>query len=301
MAMYQEIPFGTRSERYDCVFVWIYAKNCTPYANYPYNDIPNVSLVLSELRYDGLLGAVGGMVEHDDPSLEIAVMREAKEEIDYDLPMERLQPLVSYKNTVIGSHNHAFSLEVSYEELLDIRNNAHNGVHFAAENAGVNLLHTCRYLKGNKIECGWNILLEQNFVGTAKMELMKLVRSKNLLIDYVDDDKTETSYKMFLDDLRDAEKYYPNEEMVVCRTYKEAVYYVNEHGLPSFISFDHDLGDTENEDEETGYTFAKFLVEYMMDNQIGKPFEYHVHSANPIGAMNIVAYLDNAFKFIRSL
>lgn len=299
--MYEEIPFGTRSERYDCVFVWIYARNCTPYANYPYNDIPNVSLVLSELRFDGLLGAVGGMVEKDDPSLEIAVFREAQEEIAYDLPMDRLEKLVSYANTVTGSHNHAFSLEVTYEELLEIRNNAHNGAHFSAENAGVNLLHTCRYLKGNKVECGWNTLLEQRFVGTAKMELMKLVKMKNLLIDYVDDGKTETSYKMFLDDLRDVNQYYPNEEFIVCRTYQEAVDYVKEHGIPSFVSFDHDLGDTENENEETGYTFAKFLIDHMMDNQIAKPFDYHVHSANPVGAMNIIAYLDNAFKFIRSL
>ena len=299
--MYEEIPFGTRSEIYDCAFVWIYAKDCTPYSNYPYNDIPNVSLVFTELRFDGMLGAVGGKVEYDDPNLEIAILREAEEEIAYNLPVERLEPLVSYKNTVVGSHNHAYSLEVSYEELLEIRNNAHNGIHFSAENAGVNLLHICRYLKGNKVECGWNTLIEQRFIGTAKMELMKLVRTKNLLIDYVDDGNTETSYKMFLDDLRDVEKYYPNEEFVVCRTYQEAVEYVSKHGIPSFVSFDHDLGDTGNENEETGYTFAKFLVDYMMDKQIATPFEYHVHSANPVGALNIMAYLDNAFKFIRSL
>lgn len=299
--MYEEIPFGTRSERYDCVFVWIYAKNCTPYANYPYNDIPNVSLVLSELRFDGLLGAVGGKVEKDDPSLEVAILREAKEEIAYDLPVQRLEALVSYKNKVTGIHNHAFSLEVSYEELVDIRNNAYSGEHFSAENAGVNLLHICRYLKASKVECGWNNLLEQHFIGTAKMELMKLVRNKNLLIDYVDDGKSETSYKLFLDDLRDVNNYYPNEDFVVCRTYQEAVDYVMQHGIPSFVSFDHDLGDTENENEETGYTFAKFLVDYMIDNQIANPFGYHVHSANPVGTMNIIAYLDNAFKFIRSL
>lgn len=296
---YQEVPFGTRSDRFDCVFVWIYAKNCTPYSNYPYNDIPNVTLVLSELRFDGLLGAVGGMVEKDDPDLETAIYREAKEEINYDLPVERLEQLVSYKNVVTGSHNHAFSLEVTYEELLDIRNNAHNGAHFSAENAGVNLMHICRYLKGNKVECGWNNLLEQRFVSTAKMELIKLVSDKNLLINYVDDDND--NYKMFLDDIRDCNQYYPNEDMVVCRTYQEAVEYVKKHGIPSFVSFDHDLGDVHNENEETGYTFAKYLIEYMIENKITTTFDYHVHSANPVGAMNIISYLDNAFKFIRGL
>lgn len=297
--MYQEIPFGTRSNRYDCAFVWIFSKNCNPYKNYPYNDIPNVSLVLAELRFDGLLGAVGGLVEKDDPSLEIAVVREAKEEINYDLPIERLKPLVSYKNMATNVHNHAFSLEVSYEELLEIRNNAVTGEHFPAENAGVNLLHICRYLKASKVECGWNVLMEQNFVGTSKKELIKLVEDNNLLIDYTGE--TQQSYKMFLDDLRDVEQYYPGEGFVVCRTHQEAVKYVEEHGLPEFVSFDHDLGDTDNENEETGYTFCKYLIDYMMDRQIAKVFGYNVHSANPVGAKNISSYLDNAFNFIRSL
>ncbi len=294
-----EVPFGTRSSRYDCVFVWIYAKNCDPYKNYPYNDIPNVSLVLSELRFDGLLGAVGGMVEADDPSLEVAVVREAKEEINYDLPVERLKPLVSYHNTITKSNNHSFSLEVTYEELLEIRTNASTGVHFSAENAGVNLMHICRYLKSNKVECGWNVLLTQNFIGTAKMELQKLVQQENLLVDYVD--VKPPKYKMFIDDLRDVEKYYPGEDFVVVRTYQEAVSYVEQHGLPSFVSFDHDLGDTENENEETGYTFAKYLVDYMIDNETPELFEYNVHSANPVGAANIAGVLEHAFKFIRGL
>lgn len=310
MNLYKEIPFGTRSSTFDCVFLWIYAKNCTPYKGYPYNDIPNVSLVLSELRWDGLLGAVGGAVEFDDSSLEEAIAREAKEEIAYDLPIDRIEPLVSYKNVISNSHIHSFSLEVSYEELLDIRNKASTGEHFNAENAGVNLLHICRYLKAGKVESGWNNIMEQNFVSTSKLELQKLVKSKNLLIDYVNDSITEGSYKMFLDDLRDVDKYYPNEEFVVVRSYKEAVDYVKKHGLPGFVSFDHDLGfestsNTEStsvtDQEENGYTFAKFLVEYMLDQKIVTPFEYNVHSANPVGALNIMSYLENAFKYIRSL
>lgn len=182
---YEQIPFGTRSQQGDCVFVWIYAKNCTPYQNYPYNDIPNVTLVLSELRWDGLMGAVGGAVETDDVSLEEAVKREAWEEIHYDLPIDRLEPLQTLKNRY-GSHNHSFSLEVSYEELLEIRNNAHLGEHFSAENAGVNLMHICRYQKPNKVECGYNILLEQYFVGSSREELQYLVESKNLLVNYTD-------------------------------------------------------------------------------------------------------------------
>lgn len=298
---YEEIPFGTRSSKFDCVFVWFYAQNCTPYANYPYNDIPNVSLVLAELRWDGLFGAVGGAVEPEDATLEIAVQREAMEEIGYELEIDRLEKLVSYKNIKTGAHIHSFSFEVSYEELIEIRNNASTGEHFSAENAGINLLHICRYLKAGKYECGWNTILEQNFVSTSKLELIKLVKMKNLLINYVDDEKiNHGAYKMFLDDIRDVDNYYPNEEFVVCRSYQEAVDYVTNNGIPSFVSFDHDLGDIDSTDEKTGYTFAKFLINYIIDNNIMFEFGYNVHSANPVGAMNIVSYLENAFKFIRS-
>lgn len=182
---YELIPFGERSKRFDCVFVWIYARNCTPYSNYPYNDIPNVSLVLSELRFDGLMGAVGGGVEQDDISLEDAVRREAWEEIHYNLDISNLKQLATIRSPN-GTHNHSFSYEVSYEKLQEIRNNAHLGEHFSAENAGVNLMHICRYTKGRGNECGYNNLLTQNFVGTAAMELDMLVSEEKLLINYVD-------------------------------------------------------------------------------------------------------------------
>lgn len=109
--------------------------------------------------------------------------------------------------------------------------------------------------------------------------------------------KTRTEkYSMFLDDLRFAEKYYVF-PMVTVRSYEEAVKYVEEHGLPEFISFDHDLGET-GEEEKTGYDFAKFLIEYMMNHEIKTPFKYYIHSANPVGASNIRSYLTNAFHHI---
>lgn len=183
---YKFLPFGTRSQRFDCVFVWIYARNCTPYSNYPYNDIPNVSLVLSELRYDGLLGSVGGGVEDDDESLEDALKREAIEEINYELDVSKLKPLLTVRSPN-GTHNHSYSYEVSYEEIQKIRNNASTGIHFSAENAGVNLMHICRYTKGKGKECGYKLLMEQNFVGTSKIELNTLVKNENLLVSYIDD------------------------------------------------------------------------------------------------------------------
>lgn len=105
------------------------------------------------------------------------------------------------------------------------------------------------------------------------------------------------TYKLFVDDIRNTEMYYPGQDFVLVRTYDEAVNVVLERGLPEFISFDHDLADTEVP-ERTGYTFAKFLVEYMMDNNIEVPFDYIVHSSNPPGKRNIEMYLKNYFGIL---
>lgn len=104
---------------------------------------------------------------------------------------------------------------------------------------------------------------------------------------------------MFLDDLRDAEKYYPNQGFVTMRSYYDAVDYVRTHGVPSMISFDHDLAD-EAKNEMTGYSFAKFMIDFIIDNDLKCVFDYVVHSANPVGKENIEYYLKNGFDFIRS-
>jgi hypothetical protein len=97
--------------------------------------------------------------------------------------------------------------------------------------------------------------------------------------------------KMFLDDVRDAKVTYPNESMITVRSYEDAVTWIKENGVPSVISFDHDLGDG-----CTGFDFAKWIVERDIDENsafIPLDFTYMVHSANPIGRDNICGLLDN--------
>lgn len=104
--------------------------------------------------------------------------------------------------------------------------------------------------------------------------------------------------KLFLDDIRNPSLFYSiDDDFHVSRTYDDAVEFVKSHGIPDFISFDHDLGDI-NPNEKTGYTFAKFLIEYMIDNDCLKQFKYVVHSANPVGKNNIEKYLENAFSIL---
>lgn len=50
--------------------------------------------------------------------------------------------------------------------------------------------------------------------------------------------------------------------------------------------------------EFTGYDFAKWFCDYVLDNVLDLPpdFGYTVHSANPLGAENIRCYMANFLK-----
>ena len=131
--------------------------------------------------------------------------------------------------------------------------------------------------------------------------------------------------KLFLDDVRspkDAIRLVPDKhnqfyfanDWDVVRNYDEFVQYIEINGVPKFVSFDHDLGDTamdeyfrnvatkgtldyNNINEKTGLDCAKFLVEYCADENQPLP-EYLVHSANPVGKRNIEGFLENAKKHL---
>ena len=64
--------------------------------------------------------------------------------------------------------------------------------------------------------------------------------------------------KLFLDDLRPTP-----EDFQRVYTYDEFLAFVTLHGIPAYISFDHDLGPG-----KTGYDCAKFLVDYCLANDI---------------------------------
>lgn len=105
-------------------------------------------------------------------------------------------------------------------------------------------------------------------------------------------------YKLYLDDLRFPD-HHP--DWRVARNYHDAVWYVETYGLPYHISFDHDLGNEYDlayaPYEFTGYDFAKWLCNWMMDNVDNLDgFSYNVHSANPVGAENIRRYMENFLK-----
>lgn len=103
-------------------------------------------------------------------------------------------------------------------------------------------------------------------------------------------------YKMYIDDLRfpkTPHTFGPDAPIanhwLVVRSSQEAIDYVLDWGVPSEISFDHDLGG-----DDTSIQFIKWLIEYTMDHtEIIFPVKFNVHSANPVGAENITHLMNN--------
>jgi len=119
--------------------------------------------------------------------------------------------------------------------------------------------------------------------------------------------------QLYLDDIRT-----PNsDEWQVVRNYDELVSHIRLIGLDKYevISLDHDLGDTAQKEyynnvspnyqldynnilEKTGLDCAKWLVAESMNSKIPLP-QIYTHSANPIGAANIMGYVNNYLKNCR--
>jgi len=100
------------------------------------------------------------------------------------------------------------------------------------------------------------------------------------------------TYKLFLDDIR----FPATSDWIIARNMDDAVWYIKNHGVPFFISFDHDLAADHyiiGDGEKTGYTFAKWLTTYVSERNITLPanFDFYVHSMNPVGANNIRNYM----------
>jgi hypothetical protein len=116
--------------------------------------------------------------------------------------------------------------------------------------------------------------------------------------------------KIYLDDLRTPK----DTSWIICRNYDEFVTAVSSIGLDGIevISLDHDLGKTaieeyyrnvqtrniidyDNIEEKTGYDCAKWLVELSAETNTPLPLVY-THSANSVGYVNIMTYINNYLK-----
>ena len=84
-------------------------------------------------------------------------------------------------------------------------------------------------------------------------------------------------------------------EVIWIQSVDEFFNYIDNHGLPDGICFDHDLGE-DSYDDRTGYDCAMYLIEYCMQHEQDIP-AYNVQSSNPVGKENIKSLLDNYHNY----
>lgn len=105
------------------------------------------------------------------------------------------------------------------------------------------------------------------------------------------------SYKLFLDDIRVPTDIYPkdnNEDWIIVRNLTDFKNTIIEKGIPEFISFDNDLGDSMEEGKEA----AKWLT-YDMGFDISE-MDFKVHSANVGGPRkDIESWINNWKKVLK--
>ena len=102
--------------------------------------------------------------------------------------------------------------------------------------------------------------------------------------------------KLYLDDIREPD----DADCIVVRSFDEATNFVLERGVPEFISFDHDLGCSDDgQINPSGYDFARWLVESDISGLIAIPdnFTFAIHSQNPVGSKNIEMLLSRYMLF----
>jgi hypothetical protein len=98
------------------------------------------------------------------------------------------------------------------------------------------------------------------------------------------------SYKLWLEDLADTIKPAPDATWKVARSSAEAIEILKEHGVPSFISFDFDLGLLSNGENDTAENYYKFMAENYYDSEVP---DYEIHSENTQGWKLIHSYMES--------
>ena len=109
---------------------------------------------------------------------------------------------------------------------------------------------------------------------------------------------------LFLDDISPVKEAYLHthldifieKQWDIVRSYNQFTEYITKNGLPEFISFDHDLGDThycEEKEiyvEKSGYDCALWLVNYCQEYKLKSP-DFYCHSMNSVGKHRINSLL----------
>ncbi len=167
----------------------------------------------------------------------------------------------------------------------------------------------------------WNLSIDDLIISKFSFSNLKKLKDIESLI-YGSDEVLYSSiinyilnnpiddYNLFLDDERDLINHhnylhshhngfnnlYDDVDWVIVCSYIEFKAVIEKRGLPSRISFDHDLGIKLERVLPTGMDCCKWLVNYCLDRDIELTTECKYHTANPVGEKNMETYINNFKK-----
>ena len=110
------------------------------------------------------------------------------------------------------------------------------------------------------------------------------------------------SYTLFLDDLRNP-PWWLGYDPIIARDVAELKLTIHMYGVPSIISFDHDLGKFESgEIKSSAMVGLQWLIDEHLDSRLNlsEVHQVFVHSSNPAGALNIMGLWDSFAAHIDS-
>lgn len=156
---------GKKEGKSDRVFCLIYTRNV-------YIDGEKCSLVLAQMRHDGMIGFPGGKVEEHHKDLFHAIREELSQEIGLKyIDKSKLKMMATFADK--SRHITTYKYEVSHDVFKKIHKNVFSAEHFYVENMGsIALKITEDSLKN---------IRKQRFRGMAKVELDILIDEENLL------------------------------------------------------------------------------------------------------------------------
>ena len=151
-----------------------------------WREVPAGHAILMQLRFDGLIGFPGGMVDYVDGKLEdlaVAATRELTEELSPNISVSDDDYLGCMYLPDQQICTHLFEKKVTEEVLASLERDA-LAVHDRFEVCGT-VRVPCYALpaeaNGGVSNKGFGLFIQQNFAGNAKQQLLRLVKERGLV------------------------------------------------------------------------------------------------------------------------